>query len=177
MMWKRYTFSFWLITLVAFSFVGFLQPAQARSRCDRVEGRFEGVFMFTNATGAPVTGKASGALTGDLAGTFSAEYFNFVFHDTVATSLHGRHAFFVGGPTAGNVLLTFDKILLFPDPANANKVTADSILEIVGGTGIYEGATGLLNTGDGGVDFSPDPSIPPGAGKLSIRYEGKICRP
>lgn len=36
-MWKCYAFSFWLITLVVLSFVGFLQPAQARSRCDRVE--------------------------------------------------------------------------------------------------------------------------------------------
>ena len=171
------TRNYWFIVLTLCCSLSVLQPAQAHARCDRVEGRFEGVFEFTNAPGEPTTGKASGKLTGDLAGTFSAEYFNFVVFDKVATTLNGRHAFSVGGSAAGNVLLTFDKILLFPDPTNANKVTADSILEIVGGTGIYEGAIGSLDTGNGGVDFTPDPSIPTGAGKLSIGYKGKFCRP
>ena len=129
-----------------------------------MQGRFEGVFEFTNAAGQPTTGKASGTTTGDLAGTFSAEYFNFVVTDAVATTLNGRHVVFVGGPAAGNVVLTFDNIILFPDPTNGNKFTAHSVLTIGGGTGVYTDATGSLATGNGGVDFTPDPSLPAGPG-------------
>src|SRR5712692_6854401 len=168
---KRCRSNFWLIILATVCLVGFIQPAQARSKCDHVEGRFEGVFEFTSfdpVTNAPLTGAAHGTITGDLAGIFSAVYFNFEFKSNGDIALNGSHTFIGGNPAEGNGLFTFDDILLSPDPTTPNKVLANALLQVVGGTGIYKkgkkGATGLLHSGDGGVDFN---NQPPGVGVLS----------
>ena len=125
------------------------------------------MFGFTNPPGIPVTGAADGDVTGDLEGTFSALYDDFVFHNNGAFALHGVHTLVVGDPADGNSLITDDAILLLLDP-DPNKVRASSRLYIVGGTGLYEGATGLLHIGHGGVDFSQEEN-------LSIGYKGQIC--
>jgi hypothetical protein len=141
--------------------------AEARDNplgCEHVEGRFEGEFEFTG----PGAGAAEGTVTGDLAGTFSAEYFNFESRGNGAIALNGVHTLVVGDPADGNVLVTFDEILLLPD-LDPDKVHANARLYVDSeeGTGVYAGTTGLLHTGDGGVDLS--------TGELSIRYKGKIC--
>jgi len=154
--------------------LGIDSRVQAQSNCVHVQGRFEGVFGFTNPPGTPSTGAAEGDVTGDLAGTFSALYDDFVFHSNGAIALHGEHTLAVGVADPAeidcdsqNCLFTDDAILLLPDP-DPNKVRASSRLYIVGGTGLYEGATGLLHTGHGGVDFSQEEN-------LSIGYKGQIC--
>lgn len=148
---KRLPFFALAIVLVA-------GAARADENCRRVAGTFVFTsFTFTSAT----TATAEADMSGDLSGTAHADYFNIATHGDGATHMNGMHTL----STTDGTLTTFDHILLLPD-AEAFAARPNSRLYVVGGTGMYEGATGLLHT-HGRVNLATL------AG--SIQFKGRVC--
>ena len=155
-----------LIALAALSLAAAVRPAHAGPKnCIHVSGTFLfDLFAFTGLT----TAIQEGRVVGDLAGSTRADYFNIeqkgnagkggVFH------LNGMHTIV----TSEGTLFTFDEIRLQFDQKNPLIARANSRLYIIGGTGKYEGATGVLHTHgelnvatlEGGIDFKGQICLP-----------------
>lgn len=131
------------------------QPA-----CKHVSGAFVFTrFQFTSQT----TAVGDGTVQGDLAGAFHAEYFDIEQRGNGVIQMRAHHTITTSTGTIG----TSDEILLLPDedPAVARP---NSRLHLIGGTGAYADATGLLHT-HGRVNLATL------AG--SIEYKGRVCVP
>jgi hypothetical protein len=125
-----------------------------------------GAFVFTSfAFTGPTTAVGAGTVRGDLSGTFAAEYFDIAPQADGVINMHAHHTI----TRRRGTIMTSDEIRLFPDPDPA-WVQPRSRLEVTGGTGAYEGATGLLLT-DGRVNLN----VVPPAGSIQIR--GQLCVP
>lgn len=147
-----------LAILTSVGLVGVAKPAGARGNCEHVAGEF--VFsslLFTSAT----TAVGEGTATGDFPGTFHAEYFDIRQGAGGPIKANATHAI----TTAEGTLVTSDEIRLLPQ-ADPGVVEANSRLHIVGETGKYEGATGLLHT-HGEVNLVTLEG--------AIGFKGKIC--
>jgi hypothetical protein len=129
--------------------------AHAQGKSGKVSGSFEGNLIF----GVPL--RSEGTITGDLAGTFTAVYFNFETRPDGTITAVGLHTFV----TADGYIFTKDEIILHPtdDPA---VVTSTSHLHIIGGTGQYDQATGLIKIVSGIGSFA--------TGVLSLGFEGEV---
>jgi len=143
------------------SVLGAVEPAHAQRNCGTVEGVFRFTkFDFTSAT----TAYAEGSVTGDLAGSFVAHYFDISQSGDGVLQLNGSHTITTGGGT----LRTLDRIHLQPD-TEAGWYRPNSQLRIVEGSAPYaETTTGLLHT-HGRVN--------PGTLEGSIEWKGRICAP
>jgi hypothetical protein len=131
-----------------------------KSKCSHVAGTFVfSSFTFTS----PTTATAEASVTGDLAGTAHAEYFNIEQSGNGAVHMDGVHII----TTTGGTLVTSDRILLLPD-RDPGWGRANSQLRIVAGTGVNANASGLLHT-HGRVNF--------GTLEGSIDFNGIVCRP
>jgi hypothetical protein len=130
--------------------------------CENVRSAF--VFTRFAFTG-PTTAAGAGTVRGDLSGTFTAEYFDIAPQAGGVIKMHAHHTI----TRRGGTIMTSDEIRLLPDPDPA-WVRPSSRLEVTGGTGAYEGATGLLLT-SGRVNLN----VVPPAG--SIRFSGQLCVP
>ena len=126
-----------------------------------------GTFIFTLfAFTGPTTAVGAGSVEseGQALGSFSANYFDIEPRGQGVTHLSGQHAVSLPGGT----LLTSDAILLQADNQNPAVMRANSRVYIVGGTGVYEGASGLLHTHgklnvvtlEGGIDFKGQLCVP-----------------
>ncbi len=143
-------------------------PAHAQTdvlaSCTHVSGSFIfSSFQFTSAT----TAQGEGWLTGDLAGTFIADY---TFLDPPGSNNGGvmRLAAAHTISTAGGTITSLGDILL---RTGADGITRPhSQLTINGGTGRFAQATGLLH-GNGAVNLFAQP--PTG----DIDFEGHLCAP
>lgn len=154
----RISVSLALAILTTAGIVGAANPAGARGNCENVTGEF--VFsslVFTSAT----TAVGEGTATGDFPGTFHADYFNIRQRPGGPFKMDASHAI----TTAEGILVTSDEIRLIPQ-AEPGVVRANSRLHIVGETGKFEGATGLLHT-FGTVNL--------GTLEGAIGFKGKIC--
>jgi hypothetical protein len=132
----------------------------APTACEHVSGAFVFTkFQFTSQT----TAVGEGTLQGDLAGGFSAEYFDIEQRGNGVIYMHAHHTI----TRSTGTLRTSDEILLLPDqdPAVARP---DSRLDVIGGTGAYDRATGLLHT-HGQLNLVTL------AG--SLQYKGQVCVP
>lgn len=130
------------------------------SNCSAVSGAFFfSSFTFTSAT----TATAEATVTGDLAGTAHADYFDIEQSGEGATHMNAVHII----TTADGTLVTSDRILLLADN-EPGWGRPNSQLRIVAGTGAYENATGLLHT-HGRVNL--------GTLEGSIDYKGRVCLP
>jgi hypothetical protein len=139
---------------------GSVTVAGAEPTCTTVTG----AFAFTSFTfTGPTTATAEATISGDLTGTVTANYFNIEQSGEGAT--HGQAVHMI--TTASGTLVTMDEVMLLP-PTEPGVSRPHSRLYIVGGTGAYEGATGLLKT-QGDVDLS---SL-----EGSIAFKGRICVP
>jgi hypothetical protein len=152
-----------IATLAVLGVIAFARPVQADPKnCTHVSGTF--LFDRFEFTG-PTTAFQDGRVVGDLTGTTHADYFNIeqkgrngVFH------MNGMHTIV----TAEGTIFTFDEIRLQFDQKNPLIARANSRLYIVGGTGKYEGATGVLHTHgslnvatlEGGIDFKGQICLP-----------------
>ena len=130
--------------------------------CEHVRGAF--VFTRFAFTG-PTTAAGAGTVRGHLSGTFTAEYFDIAPEADGVIHMHAHHTI----TRRNGTIMTSDEIRLFPDPDPA-WVRPRSRLEVTGGTGAYEGATGLLLT-DGRVNLN---EVPPAG---SIQFRGRLCVP
>ena len=131
--------------------------------CSPLSGTFAfTLFQFTGPTTA--IGQGTVSRGGQNIGSFSASYFNIEQQGQGVIQLNGQHAITLGNDT----LLTYDEIRLQSDNQNPAVMQASSRLYIVGGTGAYAGATGLLHTGgafnvgtlEGGIDFKGKVCVP-----------------
>ena len=98
-----------------------------------------------------------------LAGGFSAEYFDIEQRGNGAIHMRAHHTI----TRSTGTIRTSDEILLQPDqdPAVGRP---NSRLHVIGGTGAYDGATGLLHT-HGQLNLVTL------AG--SLQYKGQVCLP
>jgi hypothetical protein len=128
--------------------------------CRHVSGSFVFTsFQFTSATSAV----GAGNVFGDIAGTFSAEYLDLHENGDGSSVMNARHTI----STAAGSITTADVIILRPDQ-NPSIVRPNSRVEVTGGTGAYEGATGQLHTHgevnlatlDGSIDFKGEVCLP-----------------
>jgi hypothetical protein len=125
-----------------------------------------GAFVFTSfAFTGPTTAAGVGTVRGDLSGTFTAAYFDIAPQAGGVINMHAHHTI----TRRRGTIMTSDEIRLLPDPDPA-WVRPSSRLEVTGGTGAYEGATGLLLTA-GRVNLN----VVPPAG--SIEISGRLCVP
>src|SRR5712691_10757689 len=113
----------------------------------------------------PTTAAGAGTVRGNLSGTFTAEYFDIAPQADGVINMHAHHTI----TRHRGTIMTSDEIRLLPDPDPA-WIRPSSRLEVTGGTGAYEGATGLLLTA-GRVNLN----VAPPAG--SIQFSGRLCVP
>ena len=147
-----------LAILTSVCLVGAANPAAARGNCEHVTGEFAfSSLVFTS----PTTAVGEGTATGDFPGTFHADYFNIGQGPGGPIKADSTHAI----TTPEGILVTSDEIALIPQ-VEPNVVRANSRLHIVGETGTFEGATGLLHT-SGTVNL--------GTLEGAIGFKGKIC--
>jgi len=142
-----------------------LAASERRARgpdCEDVRGAF--VFTSFAFTG-PTTAAGAGTVRGDLSGTFTASYFDIAPQAGGVIQMHAHHTI----TKRRGTIMTSDEIRLLPDPDPA-WVRPSSRLEVTGGTGMYQGATGLLLTA-GRVNLN----VAPPAGSIQIR--GQLCVP
>jgi hypothetical protein len=133
--------------------------ADASARCEHVSGEF--VFtslVFTSET----TAVGVGTQTGDFPGTFHADYSNIRQGPGGPIKMDATHAITT---SEEDTLVTSDEILLLPQD-EPGVVRANSRLYIVGGTGTFAGATGLLHT-SGTVNMDTLEG--------AIGFKGRIC--
>lgn len=145
---------------IALGLAGLIEPLHAKSNCSRVSGMF--LFSSFTFTG-PTTATAEATVTGDLAGTAHADYFNIEQAGDGAVHMDAVHII----TTTGGTLVTSDRILLLPDN-EPGWGRPNSQLRIVAGTGDYEDASGLLHT-HGRVNL--------GTLEGSIDFKGRVCLP
>ena len=127
-----------LAILTSVCLVGAAKPAAASGNCEHVTGVF--VFsslVFTSTT----TAVGEGTVTGDFPGTFHADYSNIQQGPGGPIKMDATHAI----TTPEGTLVTSDEILLIPQ-VEPGVARANSRLHIVGETGEFAGATGLLHT-------------------------------
>lgn len=132
--------------------------------CTHVSGSFVFAhFQFTSAT----TAIGDGSITGDLAGTFAAEY---TLVQAPGSSNDGLLRFDATHTitTGGGTITTHDDILLRTDPDGITRPHSE--ITVIGGTGAHAGVTGLLH-GAGALNLSTQP--PTG----SIQFQGQVCIP
>lgn len=135
-------------------------PLASVAGCQHISGSFVFTsFQFTSAT----TAVGAGSVSGDLTGTFLAQYFNLHQNGEGSSVMDAHHTITT---TAGSVT-TSDVIILRPDQ-NPAVVRPDSRVDVTGGTGAFSGATGLLHT-NGEVNLATL------AG--SIDFKGQVCVP
>jgi hypothetical protein len=135
-------------------------PLAATSGCNHVSGSFIFTsFQFTSAT----TAVDAGTVTGDVSGTFVAQYFNLQQHGDGSAVMDAHHTI----TTSGGSITTSDVIILRPDK-NPAVVRPNSRVDVTGGTGAYQNATGLLHT-HGEVNLATLGG--------SIDFEGQVCVP
>ncbi len=121
------------------------------------------LFQFDSATTAH--GEVEVWAGGEVVAYGTAQYFNIEQKGAGVIQMNGQHVLtFLDGST----LKTYDEILLQSDNQNPAFMQANSRLYIVGGTGAYEGATGLPHTHggfdvltlEGGIDFKGQVCVP-----------------
>ena len=142
------------------NFTASAEQLAAQTDCEHVSGAFVFTrFQFTSQT----TAVGEGTLQGDLAGGFSAEYFDIEQRGNGAIHMRAHHTI----TRSTGTIRTSDEILLLPDqdPAVGRP---NSRLHVIGGTGAYDGATGLLHT-HGQLNLVTL------AG--SLQYKGQVCLP
>jgi hypothetical protein len=128
-------------------------------RCEHVTGEF--VFSSLEFT-SETTAVGVGTQTGDFPGTFHADYSNIRQGPGGPIKMDATHTLTTSDE---DTLVTSDEILLIPQ-AEPDVVRANSRLYIVGGTGEFAGATGLLHT-SGTVNLDTLEG--------AIGFKGKIC--
>jgi len=130
----------------------------AQTDCEHVSGAFVFTrFQFTSQT----TAVGEGTLQGDLSGGFSAEYFDIEQRGSGVIQMRAHHTI----TRSTGTIRTSDDILLLPDQ-DPTLARPNSQLEVIGGTGTYAGATGLLHT-HGQLNLATL------AG--SLQYKGQVC--
>jgi hypothetical protein len=161
--------------LSAFAVAPRLINAASNPPVNPLRERLAGTLVFTGFTFTGPTTAIGRGIVYDRdvpVGTFDAKYFNIEKQGDPEQGngvfqMNGQHTItFVDGST----LLTQDEILLEPLEANPGWMRSNSRLYLVGGTGAYAGATGLLHThGEANVFTMP----PQG----SIDFDGQVCVP
>ena len=139
--------------------------------CEPLAGTFVfTLFQFTSATTAIGQGIV---YDGDTpVGTFDANYFNIETQGNTGQAngviqMNGQHTITFADDST---LMTHDEILLEPVKTNPGWLRANSRLYLVGGTGAYADATGLLHTHGAANVFT----VPP---QGSIDFDGQVCVP
>jgi len=128
--------------------------------CELIAGTAQfTTFEFTS----PTTAMSTGSVSGDLTGTFSVQYFNIHKNGDGSGAMNSSHTI----TTSAGSITTADDIILLPD-TNPAFIRPVSHLNIVSGTGSYEGATGLIRV-QGEVDLATLVG--------SLDYTGQICVP
>jgi hypothetical protein len=106
-------------------------------------------------------------MDGQLVGFATAQYFNIEQKGKGVIQMNGEHTLtFLD--VAGSTLVSYDEIRLQSDNQDPAWAQANSRLYIVGGTGAYAGASGLLHTHgeanlftlEGGIDFKGQVCVP-----------------
>jgi hypothetical protein len=158
MMKARNRVSLALAIFTSVCLVGAANPAAANGNCEHVTGEF--VFSSLVFT-SPTTAVGDGTVTGDFPGTFHADYSNIQQGPGGPIKMDATHAI----TTDGGTLVTSDEILLIPQ-GEPGVARANSRLHIIGETGEFAGATGLLHT-SGTVNLDTLEG--------AIGFKGKIC--
>jgi hypothetical protein len=131
--------------------------------CTLLSGAFAfTLFQFTGPTTA--IGQGTVSRGGQAIGSFSASYFTIEQQGQGVIQLNGQHAITLGDGT----LLTYDEIRLQSDNQSPAVMQANARLYVIGGTGAYAEATGLLHshgafnvgTLEGGIDFTGKVCVP-----------------
>jgi hypothetical protein len=162
--WLRTTiFAIVLGTIVSLTPVAFAQSDQAKPHCVGVGGGFVTNFITPDQTAGTATGDLKGALGVKLLGVISGS-----IGSGKPVVLKVQH-FWV--TESGDTLLTRDaEVTAYPGTSPSQPLLYSFVyehgVELTGGTGKYEGATGLIKAW-GGIDL--------GAGQVAGRYAGTIC--
>ena len=128
--------------------------------CELIAGTAQfKTFQYTS----PTTATSTGYVYGDLAGTFSVQYFNIHKNGDGSGAMNSSHTI----TTSAGSITTSDDIILLPD-TNPAFIRPVSHLNIVSGTGEYAGATGLIRV-QGEVDLATLVG--------TLDYTGQICVP
>jgi hypothetical protein len=103
-----------------------------------------------------------GTSTGDITGAVGVSVLG------ISGNVYHVHHHWV--TTSGDTIFLKDAFLTtFPTTSDPNRVLADYLngVEITGGTGAFEGATGTLSSVFGAADLK--------LGQITLRYEGTVC--
>ena len=103
-----------------------------------------------------------GTATGDLKGAVGVSVLG------ISGNVYHVHHHWVT-ETGDTIFLKDAYLTTYPSSDPNNRVLADYLsgVEITGGTGRFEGATGDISSAFGGVDLKP--------GQITLRYAGTIC--
>jgi len=132
--------------------------AQAASKCQKVGGTVSTNFLDASAT--------FGTATGDLAGAIGVAVGGLDVNNDGSLTFHNQHHW---------VTVTGDTINVEPADATGYATTYPGLyaaiylkgVAITGGTGKFEGATGMLTSFWGAVNKS--------TGEVVLRYAGEVC--
>jgi hypothetical protein len=166
--WRSFLLRATIITaaLVAVSpefSVAHAQSAKAKPHCDKVGGAFVTNFVEPDQTAGTATGDLKGALGVKVLETVSGAP-----GDGMPIALKVRH-FWV--TETGDTLFTKDAVVTaYPGTSPTQPLLYSFVyeqgIELVGGTGKFDGAKGLLKAW-GAIDLE--------AGEVVGRYAGEIC--
>jgi hypothetical protein len=147
-------------------------PASAQ-RCVKVRGK--GVWTVIPPSTAPASdpvGRVLGPTTGTLKAAMTAYLTSLAPQPDGTLKATSVETWVV----SANDLLVFDGVATFtPIPDTPVGTVSDALkLTVIGGTGAFAGASGVLNvTGTGYNLFGPNAG--PGKSYFDIRYTGEIC--
>jgi hypothetical protein len=152
-----------LMTTAPIGSVALAQSQQAEPHCTQVSGAFSTNFIAPDQTAGTATGDLRGALGVKVLGVVSGSVGN-----GKPVALHVQH-FWV--TETGDTLFTKDAVVTaYPSTSPGQPLlysfAYEQGIELIGGTGKFGSATGLLKAW-GGIDL--------GAGEVAGRYRGEIC--
>lgn len=150
-------------TVAPLGSIAFAQSDNAEPHCVKVGGAFSTNFIAPDQTAGTATGDLKGALGVKVLGVVSGSVGN-----GKPVALKVQH-FWV--TETGDTLFTQDaEVTAYPSTSPSQPLLYSFVYEqgvkLIGGTGKYDGATGLVKAW-GGIDLT--------AGQVTGRYAGCVC--
>jgi len=150
-------------TVAPLGSIAFAQSDNAEPHCVKVGGAFVTNFIAPDQTAGTATGDLKGALGVKVLGVVSGS-----IGSGKAVTLKVQH--FWVTETGDTLFAQEAEVTAYPGASPSQPLLYSFVyehgVELIGGTGKFEGATGLLKAW-GGIDL--------GAGQVAGRYSGTVC--